>query len=258
MSTCKGALNLVFLGVTVVVSVGCGNWAANQAIREVTTLADENRADEAIAVLESLLEADANNTNARGMLCSLQAQRRWDEAVDTCSEVLRALPDEPQTLFNLGLALYFTGQPEEGIARGRRALEVDPNLRTYIQDTLAVPSARYGDDARMREFFRASTNNGVPSPRVRLTVNGDEKRFTNLDCGISLVMSSEWRVFSGAGPLDCAVGEAAADPVLVLVHREQEASIAADFPKFSRDLSRQFLSRRLLKRRSCVAWTPNP
>jgi protein O-GlcNAc transferase len=57
----------------------------------------------------------------------LARERRYAEAADRFRAALEELPDNPQLLTNLGLAMEALGRPGEAVRHYRRAMEVEPN-----------------------------------------------------------------------------------------------------------------------------------
>lgn len=60
---------------------------------------------------------------------ALAAAERFDEAAEVYEDLLEQEPDNAALLTNLGVALFKTGRKREAIARFRRALAIDPDLK---------------------------------------------------------------------------------------------------------------------------------
>lgn len=69
---------------------------------------------------------DLAATSARGR--EAMAAGRFDEAASVYAEIVRALPNEPGMLLNLGMALSMAGRPREAIPHLHAALKLRPDL----------------------------------------------------------------------------------------------------------------------------------
>jgi hypothetical protein len=100
-------------------------------------------------------------------------------------------------------------------------------------------------DIRLYEFSKACLENTM-QPRALLEAAENHKKYTNLDCGISLTMPGSWRVMPSPTLAECSVAEKSNYRVFVLIKREPQTSISRRYPEMSEDLSRQFLSEKLI------------
>lgn len=225
---------------------GCTQSPTDEQAEKAVADGGRGEQEQVVAALQNRIRDDPDNTEARGKLCSILASgRRWDEAIPVCTDLLNLLPDEPQTLFNAGASLYFTGKPMEGVTRGRRAFEVDPDFETYVKRIVDAAPSPAEFDTRLYEFSRACLENTM-QPRARLEVAGGTKEYMNLDCGISLTMPGSWRVMPSPKREECSVAEKSTYRVFVYIKRESLASISRKYPEMSEDLSRHFLSKQLI------------
>jgi tetratricopeptide (TPR) repeat protein len=96
--------------------------------------------DEAVALLQVVLQQRPNDTRARTHLCEALArrataagvfyleQRNLDLAAARFHEALRIQPDFPQVHYHLGNTLALQGRPEEAIPYYQQALRLQPDL----------------------------------------------------------------------------------------------------------------------------------
>ena len=118
--------------------VSCGWMNPYDLLREVGLLLDTGELTEAQLLLDDLGEPDeahaGNWHNLRGLIASAQGNSELAHA-----HFLSALEYKPTNavfLGNLGHTLHKLGRTEDGIARCRAALSLDPNL-LYVRNTLA-------------------------------------------------------------------------------------------------------------------------
>jgi tetratricopeptide (TPR) repeat protein len=95
---------------------------AAPALAEGAVLQSKKDQEKALAAFERATAVDPANPDAYLLKCrSLAALRRHAEAVDACSESLRLLPDQPETLRDRGHYYLNLGQIEPGLADLQKA-----------------------------------------------------------------------------------------------------------------------------------------
>lgn len=86
-----------------------------------------DRADEAAAEYEQILDADPDNAQAQRLLGAIRfAQERYPEALDLFEAVVESHPELAQDQVNVGATLYLLGRLDEAILRYENAVALDP------------------------------------------------------------------------------------------------------------------------------------
>ncbi|MGI8841361.1 MAG: sulfotransferase [Caulobacteraceae bacterium] len=94
-----------------------------------TALHRQNRAAEALAQVERLLERDPRRPSYRALRAAVLAQLGDDEAaIAAYRDLLETHPEHPMTWLGLGHVLKTVGRLDEGVAAYRRSLELRPTL----------------------------------------------------------------------------------------------------------------------------------
>ncbi|MBC8288171.1 MAG: tetratricopeptide repeat protein [Nitrospinae bacterium] len=107
-----------------------------QELNKGTELMDQQKHDDALIVLQILVDKCPDFSEAHNKLATLLfLMGQYDEAVKECEQVLRRIPHHFGALNGLGMCLYELKRFEEAIRIFQRALEVQPYAqinRTYI------------------------------------------------------------------------------------------------------------------------------
>jgi len=95
---------------------------AAPALAEAAVFQSKKEHEKALAAIERAIAVDPANPDPYLLRCrSLAALRRHAEAVDACTESLRLLPDQPETLRDRGHYHLNLGQVEPGLADLQKA-----------------------------------------------------------------------------------------------------------------------------------------
>jgi len=107
------------------------------------------RAEEAIPVLEKVLEEDPENANARTNLAVAMAQSGLGgDATGIYDDIINAPESSPLDIYNAGVGLYGTEHYLEAYEAFKVAMERSPMFRDAIQNlTLALAQAAAEDEA---------------------------------------------------------------------------------------------------------------
>jgi tetratricopeptide (TPR) repeat protein len=101
----------------------------------------------------------------------LFAQKRYAEAIPLYRRIIELDPESPDAYNDLGLALHYTGQSQDGLQALRTGTEKDPEFqRVWL--TLGFVSAQSGDPAVARTALEKARDldpdNGVGQEAARL------------------------------------------------------------------------------------------
>ncbi|MFO0892315.1 MAG: tetratricopeptide repeat protein [Isosphaeraceae bacterium] len=135
-------------------------------------LESTGRTGEAIAILQDLVQRrpeSSRNLSCLGL--ALKREGRMKEVSDALARAVSLLrkevesrPDDDIAHFNLGMALYNVGKPDEAIAELRRHLRIDPadaQARTNIGTILQVQGRADEAIAEAREALRIDPNQSM-------------------------------------------------------------------------------------------------
>ncbi len=105
-------------------------------LNEGTRLMDHQQHDEALEILQSLVEKCPDFSEAHNKLATLLFMiGKFEDSVKECEEVLRRIPHHFGALNGMGLCLFDLQRYEEAIRYFQKALEIQPyamNNLTYI------------------------------------------------------------------------------------------------------------------------------
>lgn len=127
-----------------------------RAFEEATWATNENRLDDAIARLRSIVAADPRNPVFRGSLArALRKKGDVAAAIPLYQEAIAIAPDDPEAWYNLAIALQEAGRAKEGAIAIREAVRRDPK-RPEGHNALGIAYSEEGDlAAALEEFQRA-------------------------------------------------------------------------------------------------------
>jgi len=118
------------------------NWASN-----------ENRPDDAIGKLRSIVAADPRNPVFRGSLArALRQKGDLAAAITLYQESTAIAPDDPENWYNLAVALQEAGRAKEGGIAIREAIRRDPK-RPEAHNALGIAFTAEGDLKSAQEEF---------------------------------------------------------------------------------------------------------
>ncbi|MEE8459605.1 MAG: FG-GAP-like repeat-containing protein, partial [Phycisphaerales bacterium] len=123
---------------------------------------DETRAME---ILLAALETDPDNLRARYCAGLLMYRSAQPGALDHLEFVARGDPDDPYAAYFYGSALEQADRTDEALAEYRRALDLDPYLRSaiYRMSRILLRSGRTDEGMTLQETFQKLADN----PRAR-------------------------------------------------------------------------------------------
>ena len=122
---------------------GFGAARANLA----SVLYKQNRAPEAIAELDSLLDGESENIGLSNLkAAALSKIGGFDEAIQLYQDVVAKAPNQPKVWMSLGHMLKTVGRQEDGIAAYRKALELTPTLGEVWWSLANLKTVRFTPD----------------------------------------------------------------------------------------------------------------
>ncbi len=105
-------------------------------------------------------------------------QRQYQDAIEIYTQVLAMRPDNVDTHNDLGLALYYSGQPGHALEVLKKGAEQDPGFQRiwltlgFVQmHTAERPEARYA----LQEAIKLGTGNDIAQEAERLLVKLEAK-----------------------------------------------------------------------------------
>src|SRR5207253_4462170 len=116
-----------------------------RAFEEATWATNDNRLDDAIARLRTIVAADPRNPVFRGSLArALRKKGDVGAAITLYQEAIAIAPDDPETWYNLAVALQEAGRAKEGAIAIREAIRRDPN-RPEAHNALGIAYSEEGN-----------------------------------------------------------------------------------------------------------------
>jgi len=124
-----------------------------RAFEEATWATNENRVDEAIARLRTIVAADPRNPVFRGTLArALRKKGDIAAAITLYQEAIAIAPDDPEAWYNLAVALQESGRAKEGGIAIREAVRRDPK-RPEAHNALGIAYTDEGNLKAAQEEF---------------------------------------------------------------------------------------------------------
>ncbi|ESQ92334.1 tetratricopeptide repeat-containing sulfotransferase family protein [Asticcacaulis benevestitus] len=112
-----------------------------------SVLYKQNRAPEAIAELDSLLDGESENIGLNNLkAAALSRIGGFDEAIQLYQDVVAKAPNQPKVWMSLGHMLKTVGRQEDGIAAYRKALELTPTLGEVWWSLANLKTVRFTPD----------------------------------------------------------------------------------------------------------------
>ncbi|CAL4868035.1 Beta-barrel assembly-enhancing protease [Asticcacaulis sp. MM231] len=112
-----------------------------------SVLYKQNRAPEAIAELDSLLDGESENIGLSNLkAAALSKIGGFDEAIQLYQDVVAKAPNQPKVWMSLGHMLKTVGRQEDGIAAYRTALELTPTLGEVWWSLANLKTVRFTPD----------------------------------------------------------------------------------------------------------------
>jgi tetratricopeptide (TPR) repeat protein len=113
-------------------------------LNRATALARLGRAEEAAAILQTLVKENPSRLNPRRQLALLYSrQKKYDQAISIYRDILRERPGDAQATKFLGIALVDAGRYEEGLSAIEQALRLGvDDAVTY--NSLGIAQANAG------------------------------------------------------------------------------------------------------------------
>lgn len=141
-------------GITAEASAPKAGRTAGDYLKRGKALLDKGRFDEAIASLNQAASLGSSEANTL-LGAAFNRKRQPERATESYEQALRAAPNDPQTLNNLGYSLYLMGNDRAAVDWLKRAAKYAPNDQRVLNN-LALAQSRLGkyDDA-FKNFTRA-------------------------------------------------------------------------------------------------------
>ena len=124
-----------------------------RSFEEATWATNDNRLDDAIARLRTIVAADPRNPVFRGSLArALRKKGDIGAAITLYQEAIAIAPDDPETWYNLAVALQEAGRAKEGAIAIREAVRRDPK-RPEAHNALGIAYSEEGNLRAAQEEF---------------------------------------------------------------------------------------------------------
>jgi len=144
------------------------DWVDVKVNLAIATLNRQQEGDETIAmeILLAALETDPDNLRARYCTGLLMYRSAEPGALDHLAFVARGDPDDPYAAYFHGSALEQADRADEALAEYRRALDLDPYLRSaiYRMSRILLRSGETDEGMTLQETFQKLADN----PRARI------------------------------------------------------------------------------------------
>jgi tetratricopeptide (TPR) repeat protein len=133
------------------------------------SLVRQNRAEEALPLIQESLKADPRQVDAWNWLSiCLRTLGRYQESADACQRALVLVPNNAGTLFNLGLCFLAANKWDAAIKALNQALAQHPENPQILQN-LGLAHQGLGEISEARRFFKKS---------IRLAPQAEEPRLS--------------------------------------------------------------------------------
>ncbi len=143
------------------------DWVDVNVNLAIATFNRQQEGDEAVAIkiLLAALETDPDNLRARYCAGLLMYRSAQPGALDHLEFVARLDPDDPYAAYFYGSALEQADRTDEALAEYRRALDLDPYLRSaiYRMSRILLRSGQTDEGMTLQETFQKLADN----PRAR-------------------------------------------------------------------------------------------
>ena len=120
---------------------------------QVTKLMDENRVDEAFALVNQLIEQDPNSATLYNLLARIYGEKMGnvDAAIPYLNKAIELDPNFVSAYENLGIAYATKGNFPKALELMQKALELDPE-NEHVKNNIAMLYANMGDKQKEQVF----------------------------------------------------------------------------------------------------------
>ena len=120
---------------------------------QVTKLIEENRVDEAFALVNQLIEEEPNSAQLYNLLARIYGEKMGniDAAIPYLNKALELDPEFVSAYENLGIAYATKGEFQKALQLMQKALDLDPENR-HVMNNIAMLYGNMGEAQKEQEF----------------------------------------------------------------------------------------------------------